>query len=159
MKSLLTIIILMTFYPISNGAPEPMTGADLHRIIETVADESEGDANVIQFIVKDIPLICIYDETHNRMRIISPVIQFDDVTEAQKDAMLESNFHGALDARYATSNGTVYAAFIHPLSSLNDQEVISAIYQVMSLQQTFGTEYSSGLLTFGGDDASVSEEI
>lgn len=149
----------MAFYPISDGAPEPMTGADLHRIIETVADESNGDANVIEFIVKDISLICIYDEAHNRMRIIAPAIQFADVTDAQKDKMLEANFHSALDARYAVSNGIVYAAFIHPLSSLNDQEVISAIYQVMSLQQTFGTEYSSGLLTFGGSDDSLAEEI
>lgn len=65
--------------------------------------------------------------------------------------VLEANFHSALDARYATSDGVLYAAFIHPLSPLTEAEVRSAVAQVASLVRSFGTTYSSGELVYGGE--------
>lgn len=53
--------------------------------------------------------------------------------------MLEANFHSALDVRYATSNGLVYAAYIHPLSLLRREEIHSALRHVAKLVKTFGT--------------------
>lgn len=69
--------------------------------------------------------------------------------------VLEANFHSALDARYATSDGVLYAAFIHPLSPLTEAEVRSAVAQVASLVRSFGTTYSSGELAYGGEWARV----
>ena len=69
---------------------------------------------------------------------------------------MEANFHSALDARYAISDGILWAAFIHPLQELTKDQVISAISQVYSTVQTFGTYYSSGELSFptqGEEDA------
>ncbi len=63
--------------------------------------------------------------------------------------MLDTNFHSALDARYVTSNGLVYAAYIHPLSPLRREEILSVLRQVAELVKTFGTPYSSGELSFG----------
>lgn len=152
------VFIFLTFTTVCL-AEGPMTGAGLRDVIETITDKSESNGNIIEFSIKGSALACIYDERHNRMRIIAPIGDFAEVTEAQKDRMLEANFHSALDARYSVSNGILYAAYIHPLASLSDRDVITAIYQVISLQQTFGKEYSSGLLTFGGDNDTASEEI
>ncbi|NJL83304.1 MAG: hypothetical protein HC890_10765, partial [Chloroflexaceae bacterium] len=54
-----------------------------------------------------------------------------------------------LDARYAVSNGVVFAAFVHPLSTLDERDFLSALRQVSQLVRNFGTSYSSGALSFG----------
>lgn len=132
---------------------EGMTGEDLESIIrEIFGEEVAAEGPVIQFALEGIPLICIYDDSHDRMRIVSPIKPYEEVSDEEKDNMMESNFHGALDARYAKSGDLLYAAFIHPLSSLRKSDILSAIYQVASLHATFGEEYSSGLMTFGGED-------
>jgi hypothetical protein len=91
------------------------------------------------------------DETADRMRIISAIKEIDELSGAQLIVALEANFHSALDARYAISDGLVYAAYIHPLSSLSETEFRSAIRQVETAQHTFGSTYSSGELFFPGD--------
>ena len=97
---------------------------------------------------KNAQLVCICDPAHDRMRIISPVLELKDVKEEQMVRMMEANFHTALDARYAVSDGVVYSAYIHPLSSLNESMIYSAIKQVSTLRNTFGTYFQSGELTF-----------
>ena len=72
------------------------------------------------------------------------------LTPEQVSRILEANFHTALDARYATSKGYLYAAFIHPLSLLTEREIRSAVVQVANLARAFGTTYSSGGLVYGG---------
>lgn len=62
---------------------------------------------------------------------------------------MEANFHSALDARYAVSDGVLYSAFIHPLASLTERDLISGIGQTRQLALTFGRKYSSGALHFG----------
>lgn len=133
--------------------PEPMDGAKLEAILrEVVGDGILVHGNAIEFSVQDIRLTCLYDETHNRMRVISAVKDYAEVTDEEKDLMLQSNFHSALDARYAVSRDVVYAAFIHPLSSLTEDDFLSGILQVASLKVSFGDSYSSGILQFQGQD-------
>ena len=68
-----------------------------------------------------------------------------------------SNFHLALDARYAIAKGVLYAAYIHPLKELTEQQLQSAVIQVSTLRLTFGTTYTSGALTFGADNKNEEE--
>jgi hypothetical protein len=86
---------------------------------------------------------------HDRMRIVAPIGPEAQLTDQQRKRILEANFHSALDVRYATSNGLVYAAYIHPLSPLRREEIQSALRQVAEPVKTFGTTYSSGELSFG----------
>ena len=67
--------------------------------------------------------------------------------------MLVANFHAALDARYAVTDGTVVAVYVHPLASLQANELRSALRQVANLAANFGTSYSSGELGFGPENA------
>ena len=128
-----------------------MTPERMGSIIYEVGTDVEVGPNFWQFQVEGIFLMCIYDTTYDRMRIISPIIETDKMTIAQQYSMLQANFHSALDARYAISEGVVYSAFVHPLSSLRATDFESAILQVAVLGATFGTEYTSGALSYGED--------
>ncbi len=160
MKYLLSIPFFISLFSSLSAQEESMTGDDLRQIIEGIAGENvEANGPMIHFNMKGVFLLCIYDESNDRMRIISPIIDYADVSEAQKDEMLISNFHSALDARYCVSDDVLYSAYVHPLSNLKPEDVIVAIYQVVSLNMTFGGEYSSGLLQFGDEDSEELQSI
>lgn len=99
-----------------------------------------------QFAHDGIPMACLTDPNFDRMRFIAPITELSKIDDEAKAAVLEANFHTALDARYGSSNGLLFAAFIHPLSSLEEVLARSALDQVASLVQTFGTHYSGGTL-------------
>ena len=78
------------------------------------------------------------------------VIEYSLGTEGfAKETSPEDAAREPLDAQYATNEGVLYSAFIHPLSPLTDGEARSAIDQVANLALTFGTTYQSGNLIFG----------
>ncbi|MEO0509568.1 MAG: hypothetical protein AAF065_06890 [Verrucomicrobiota bacterium] len=157
-RILIVSLMIFSFSSLSGDSSE-MTGASLESIIREVAVEDVNvNGNIIEFAFQGVSLVCIYDQTHNRMRIISPIVDYAEITNEQKDRMMQSNFHSALDARYASSGGVLYSAYIHPLASLSREDVLSAIYQVASLSLSFGKEYSSGILTFG-EEAPDPEEL
>ena len=129
-----------------------MTLEGVHHVLSELADTVEGDDGAWQFDLDGVRAACLTDTHFDRMRIIAPVVETEELTDEQRDACLEANFHTALDARYGTSDGVLYAAFIHPLSTLTADALRSAIEQVVSLVQTFGTSYSGGTLVFGTPD-------
>jgi hypothetical protein len=94
-------------------------------------------------------MACVTSVEFNRMRILAPVARTDALSGEHYVRVLEANFHTALDARYATSDGVLYSIFLHPLSSLGEAQLRSALYQVASLAGTFGTTYTSGTLSYG----------
>lgn len=93
-------------------------------------------------------MVILSDEIHDRMRIISSITKYSNLAPKIKDSLMHSNFHLALDARYAVSDDVLYAAFIHPLSSLTQKDFESALKQVYNLVASFGKTYSSGQLEF-----------
>ncbi|MGF1448438.1 MAG: hypothetical protein ACFB20_03370 [Opitutales bacterium] len=129
---------------------QPMTAERLFNIIEERSIEPERQGNVLLFDVAGIPFICVVDENSDRMRLIAPVTKYADVTAEQRDRMMEANFSTALDARYGVNQGIVYAAYLHPLSPLQEAQVLDAIMQVATLKEEFGKSYASSRLGFGG---------
>lgn len=121
----------------------------MESIVKSIATESKGEKGYVEFTYNQVKMYMISDTTHDRMRIISPVANYSDLTSDHLKAVLESNFHNALDARYAVSKEVLYAAFIHPLSTLSDRDLQSAMTQVANLAITFGSEYTSGVLNYG----------
>jgi hypothetical protein len=122
---------------------------DLERVLRAAADEIEGEDGRWHLRLGEVALACMTDLRFDRMRIIAPIAELDEVSDDVRDACLEANFHTALDARYATSDGVLYAAFIHPMSPLEPELAESALQQVACLVETFGTTFSSGALVFG----------
>jgi hypothetical protein len=132
--------------------PPRMTGSMLEELIREAATDFRIENTVMEFKYRDVAMACIFDRAQNRMRIVAPITAVSEVSPKEIGIILEANFHTALDGRYATSNGVLYAAYIHPLSMLQPKEVHSALRQVASLVSTFGTSYTSGELIFGGSD-------
>jgi len=127
-----------------------MNNETLGEIITQKADTLAGITGNWQFVYKEIPMLCITDAKNNRMRIIAPIM---DSNNLDKDLLLDSmtaNFHSALDVKYAISNGILWSAYVHPLKELSTEQVESAISQVYLAAKTFGTTFSSTELLFGG---------
>ena len=104
------------------------------------------------FTFADQPMVALVDEAVNRMRLVTPITAAENLTREQIQNMLTANFHTTLDGRYAVTNGTVVATFVHPLSSLQENDLQSALRQIAQLAENFGSTYSSGelLLKPGG---------
>ena len=125
-----------------------MTNEQLDIIFKNITASVSGQNGHWQFEIDNTRFICLTDAHHNRMRIISPIIEADKMTQEQMLKCMEANFHTALDSKYAISNGLLWSAFIHPLEELTERQAIDAISQVYSGVRTFGTSYSSGALSF-----------
>jgi hypothetical protein len=123
----------------------------LNQLITQVSDTVQTNGNTLRFLYKERPLICIYDENANRMRIITPIIETKNLEEEQLLNMLVANFHSALDVKYALSDEIIWSVFIHPLKELSEHQVLDAIDQVYAASATFGTTYSSTDLVFPGN--------
>ena len=128
-----------------------MDNQKLDKILKLFADQIEGSLGNWHFVIKDVQFVCLSDALHNRMRIISPIKEYADMTKEEYHQCLEANFHSALDIKYAISGDVIWAAFIHPLQELSVSQVEDAIQQVYSAVKTFGTTYSSSNLYFPTD--------
>lgn len=91
------------------------------------------------------------NEAHDRMRITAPVANGAEMDAAELRRLLQANFTGALDARYALSDGVVWSLFVHSLSGLTDAELESGLAQVATLKRTHGSTLTSTELAFGRD--------
>lgn len=144
-KTLLTISLLL-FSNLCMG--DAMNQASMENIINNLAQESKGKKGFVEFNYNNVKMYLISDVKHNRMRIISAITKYNKLSIKHVDAILESNFHKSLDARYAVSNGVLYSAYIHPLSELQSSQIKSAVEQVANLALSFGRDYSSGILNY-----------
>ncbi|WP_430905633.1 hypothetical protein [Maribacter sp. 2-571] len=134
-----------------SGTAQDMTADKLQQIIEKVSDTVDVQGNSIRFVYQETFLICIYDENANRMRIISPIIERDQLEEEQLLNAMVANFHSALDVKYALSDEIIWSIYVHPLKELQPHQLVDAIKQVYAANATFGTSYSSTDLIFPGN--------
>jgi len=130
-------------------APTGMTQSQLKQILSEIAEDVKGGPDNITFYYNGANMALLSNLSANRMRIIAPVVSAKDMNEQQILASLVSNYHLALDARYAIGDGVLYSVYIHPLKELTDEQFVSAVRQVATLRNTFGTSYTSGELSFG----------
>ncbi|MGF1522790.1 MAG: hypothetical protein ACFBSF_10800 [Leptolyngbyaceae cyanobacterium] len=137
---------------------EAMTLERLAAILQEEALDLEGGDGQWQLLIEGQQLLVITDAASDRMRIVTPVAEANTLSVEQVEAMLVANFHTALDARYAVTEGTVVSVFVHPLSSLQEADLRSGLYQVATLANTFGTSYSSGGLGFGAPEEGTAQE-
>ncbi len=151
MKNLLLLVSILAFSGISLGE-SMMNQKSMEHIAKGMAQSAKGENGFVEFSYSNVTLYLISDVEHDRMRIIAPIADYNKLTRQHLDAALESNFHKALDARYATSKGVLYSAYMHRLSELSESQLISAVEQVANLALTFGGEYSSGTLVYGGSE-------
>ena len=136
---------------------ETMSSQRLDAILRGESSDVRGQDNQWQLTIDGQQVVILVDEGRDRMRIVAPVIPAAQLNPEQVGNVLIANFHTALDARYAVTDGLLVAAFMHPLSSLQENNLRSALSQVVKLAQNFGTSYSSEGLSFGATQAPAPE--
>ena len=108
------------------------------------------------FHVAELETVVVYDIDADRMRIIIPIGPTENIEKEELLRLMQANFDSALDARYAIAQDTLWGAFIHPLSTLTDENFLVGLGQTANVVMSFGTSYSSGLFIFGsGDSAEI----
>ena len=142
------------------ASPEKMTPETLSSLIQKFDENAKIGANNVAFTLNERELFLVYDKNADRMRIILPVAQSVIASEDILIRMLQANYDAVLDVRYAMANDIIWAVFIHPLSSLTQEDFLSGVAQTVTAAETFGTSYTSGALVFGGGDSnSIHEDL
>ncbi|MGB1800755.1 MAG: type III secretion system chaperone [Gammaproteobacteria bacterium] len=136
-----------------------MNNDKMDEVIRRLDDKAEGENGYWVFKIATLSVTVVTDEKADRMRIIIPIIESEKLDEATLYRVMQANFDSALDARYAIAKNILWSAYIHPLASLNEEQFITAIGQTVNLVSSFGTTYSSGLLSFrGGDSRAIQQK-
>lgn len=135
-----------------------MTIDDLEITISSIDENYQREDSYIRFHVSDIEVTVVADANADRMRIMIPVIPAEAMDEELLVRVMQANFDSALDARYAIGQGILWSTFIHPLSSLTENDFLSAIGQTINTATSFGTSFSSGALVYGGGDSNTLNE-
>ena len=149
----------------SNIAPAPapsekMTAGNLQSIIQKFDEKAVISGNSVAFAINERELFLVYDENADRMRVITPVAQSGIASDEIVVRMMQANYDAVLDARYAMANDVIWAVFIHPLSSLTQDNFLSGVAQTVTAAETFGSSYTSGAMVFGGGDSNgIHEEL
>lgn len=128
-----------------------MNNRRLDMIIRDIGENVDGQLGFWQFDAFGRRLVCITDESHDRLRIMTPITERDQLSSELIYTCMEANYDRALDARYCINDDTLWGAYIHPLRSLQENQFRSACSQVAEVATNFGTTFSSGELRFGGD--------
>ena len=150
MKHIISFLILLVGAYTASLHAQNMNNERLGTLIDSVADSVDGQLGYWQAMVGERLILVITDEGHNRMRIISPIMESKDLEEKYLKNALIANFHTALDVKYAISEDILWSVFIHPLKELSNHQVKDAIQQVFYAAETFGSTYSSTDLVFPG---------
>ncbi|MEX0312049.1 MAG: hypothetical protein AB3N17_17580 [Tateyamaria sp.] len=131
----------------------PMTLLRMAEIIRAIDPQAQPAGNAIQFTIDDIPIIVIADPVADRMRAMVPIRSADGLDAGELMRLMQANFDTALDARYAVAQGRLWGVFIHPLSPLEKDQLLSAFVQTINVARTYGQTYSGGATVFGGGDS------
>jgi len=143
---------------IAKSATGKMTPEKLAGLIAKFDETAKAEANSVAFKLRDRDIILVYDVKADRMRVVTPVAQAALADEDILIRMLQANYDAVLDSRYAIANNAIWAVFVHPLSSLAEEDFLSGIAQVVTAAETFGSSYTSGAFVFGGGDSNTIHE-
>lgn len=129
-----------------------MNTADINNALRRLVDGFRDRDGLWALQYGDIPLHIVTDTPADRLRIFAPVTGVDLGDSAILFRLLRANFETALDARYCIWRGTLYAAFMSPMASLEEAAFIDGLEQVVTLVKTTGDTYSSTGLRFTGPE-------
>jgi len=134
-------------------AEPAMTPERLGQIVTALDPDAQVEGPVWRLHIADVPVLIITDVSSDRMRAMAPVREAEGISSEEYRRMMQANFDSALDARYAIAKGMLWSAYIHPLSPLEKNQLISGLGQVANLALSYGTLYSGGALQYRGGDS------
>ena len=134
-------------------AVQPMTAIRMSELILRVDENAINDGSTWYFNIIGLDAVLVFDIEADRMRVLIPIENTGDLSKDELLRLMQANFDSALDARYAIAQGQLWGAYIHPLSTLTDEEFLLGIGQTANVVASFGSSYSSGMFVFGGGDS------
>lgn len=150
----LLIAVMLTGPVVAQQQSEPpMTYERLGRILFALDENAQPVGRGFQLQIAGVPMLVVTDPEADRMRAMVPLRAVEGLTAQELRRLMQANFDTALDARYAVAQGQVWAVFIHPLSPLQKDQLISGLGQTVNIARTYGTLYTGGALQFGGGDS------
>lgn len=157
MNRLAALCILLIFAALPLRAEEqaepPMNMPRLGAIVKALDPEARAQGNMVQFTLRDVPVLIVADPLADRMRAMVPIRAAEGLDAEELMRLMQANFDTALDARYAVAQGRLWGVFIHPLSPLEKDQLLSGLAQTVGVALSYGSSYSGGALTFGGGDS------
>ena len=154
-RHLVFFLLLSPYWSNAQSAFDKMSNTKLEKILYRVAEQVDNmpGSNDIpgrwKVIYMQRELFVITDESANRIRIMTPIIEEENLDQADMKLLLEANFDKALDAKYSLYQGFLWSAFTHPLQELTVEQLKDAMKQVATLADRYGDTYSSTDLVFG----------
>lgn len=154
MRVLSTIFILLFGVSVqAQEAEPPMTMSRLGEILFALDPEAQSTATSVEMTLDGIPVIVVADPVADRMRAMVPIRSAEGMSPEEMLRVMQANFDSTLDARYAVAQGRLWGVFIHPLSPLEKDQLLSALVQTINIARTYGQAYSGGAQVFGGGDS------
>ena len=153
----LFLLLLFAFEVQAQSAFDKMNNVKMEKILYRVSEEvermpgSEGAPGRWQVAFMERLLYVITDESANRMRVMTPIIEEENLKEEDLKLLLEANFDRALDAKYSLYQGFLWSTYTHPLQELTVEQFKDAMRQVATLADRYGGSYSSTDMVFGGE--------
>lgn len=132
----------------------PMTVERIGQIARALDPAAQAVGSGFEMTLADVPVLIVTDARADRMRAMVPIRAAEGMTKAELLRVMQANFDTALDARYAIAQGRLWGTFIHPLSSLEKDQLISALGQTVNIALSYGGLYAGGALRFGKGDSS-----
>lgn len=149
----LLFVLAMAGPAVAQQSEPPMDLPRMGEILAALDPEAEFNGRGFELTLSDVPVLIIVDPVADRMRAMVPIRSADGMTPEEMERVLQANFDTALDARYALARGRLWATYIHPLSPLKKDQLISGLGQTVNVALTYGTLYSGGAMSFGGGDS------
>lgn len=153
---MIRLALMLIFLAGSLAAQEGEPRMDYERlgnILFALDPDAQPHGPGFQMTVSDKLVLVVIDSNADRMRAMVPIRSAEGLTSEDMQRMMQANFDSTLDARYAIANGMLWAAFIHPLSSLEKDQLISGLAQTVNIAKTYGSLYSGGAQQYGGGDS------
>jgi hypothetical protein len=127
----------------ADGRDGSMTQSRLEGLFGDQVDAIVGPPGAIQTRIDGFTLYLLSDEENDRMRLVAQIASAGDYAGHVFGLLIQANFDRTLDARYAISDGVIYAVYQHPISSLTPRLIRSAFSQVLNLAENFDTSYAA----------------
>lgn len=154
---LLGLFLINSSFSSAQSAFDKMSSEKMEKILHRHATEvttipGSEEPGRWKIIFMNRELFVITDEPANRMRILTPIIEEENLDTDDLKVLLEANFDRALDAKYSLYQGFLWSSYTHPLQQLTVEQLKDALKQVATLADRYGDTYSSTDLVFGDSD-------
>ena len=130
-----------------------MTTASIGKILDSYLTDLDGRPGFWRGTRHEVQLFVLSDDDHDRMRIMAPIGEVQELESELLQVLLQANYDRALDARYAMRGKEVWSVTVHPLATLAPDDFANFLDQVVRLVKNTGSTYASSELVFGGDSS------